>query len=109
MLFDADPTNRANEISERVSNTKPLIEVRDLVKKYGDKVVLDRLSLTVERGETVVIIGGSGSGKSTFARLLVGLERATSGHILLDGTDLTTLNDDDLAITRRRFAMVFQK
>jgi len=87
----------------------PFIAVRGLVKRYDDKVVLDDLDLTVERGETVAIIGGSGSGKSTLARLLVALERPTSGSILVDGCDITTLDDLELATVRRRFAMVFQR
>lgn len=86
-----------------------LIQVKDLVKRYGDKLVLDGFNLSVDRGETCVIIGGSGSGKSTFARLLVGLERPTSGQVLLDGVDLTRLSDDELTTVRRRFAVVFQK
>jgi phospholipid/cholesterol/gamma-HCH transport system ATP-binding protein len=88
--------------------SRPLIEVRDLVKRFGDKTVLDGLSLRVERGETLVVIGGSGSGKTTFARLVMALDRPTSGRILLDGVDLTTLGERALARMRRRFAMVFQ-
>ncbi len=87
----------------------PLIRIRGLVKRYGDKTVLDGVDLTIERGETVVVIGGSGSGKSTLAKLLVGLERPTAGSILLEGVDLTTLADDELAEARHRFAMVFQR
>ena len=88
---------------------RPLIEITHLTKRYGNKTVLDGLSLTVQRGETIVIIGGSGSGKSTLARALVGLERPTSGQISIDGVDLTRLNDYALSDVRRRFAMVFQK
>lgn len=87
----------------------PLLEIRDLKKTYGGKTVLAGVDLVVERGETVVVLGGSGSGKSTLARLLVGLEPATSGHILLDGRDLVGLSEDELAHERKRFAMVFQK
>ena len=86
-----------------------LIEVRGLVKRFGDRTVLDGLDLTVERGETVVIIGGLGSGKTTFARLLVGLDRPTAGRIVVDGTDLTRLGDRALTEFRRRFAVVFQR
>jgi len=87
----------------------PLIEVRDLVKRYGTKVVLDGFCLAVARGETCVLIGGSGSGKSTFARLLVGLERPDSGKILVGGVDLGGLSPRELDRKRRKFAMVFQK
>jgi phospholipid/cholesterol/gamma-HCH transport system ATP-binding protein len=89
--------------------TVPLIEVRKLVKRFDGKTVLDGLDLTVERGETVVVVGGSGSGKTTLARLLIGLDRPTAGQVLLEGVDLTTLDDRALIDVRRRFAMVFQK
>lgn len=85
-----------------------LIEVRGLVKRYGNHTVLDGLTLTVERGETCVIVGGSGSGKSTFARLLVGLERPDGGQIRVDGVDIVGLHGRSLERVRRKFAMVFQ-
>ncbi len=95
---------------EALTNAEtPLICVRDLVKRYGDKTILDHLSLDVQRGETIVVIGGSGSGKTTFARLLIGLERPTSGEIVVNGLDITKLGDRQLAEARRRFAMVFQR
>jgi phospholipid/cholesterol/gamma-HCH transport system ATP-binding protein len=95
--------------SRESAGPAPLIEIRDLVKRFGQKMVLDGVSLSVERGETVVVIGGSGSGKTTLARLLVGLERPTSGEIRLDGVDLVPLSEAELGRMRRRFAMVFQK
>jgi len=91
------------------TDTSPLIDVRDLVKSYDGKVVLKGFNLQIARGETCVLIGGSGSGKSTFARLLVGLERADSGQILVGGVDLVGLGEHELARMRRKFAVVFQK
>ena len=91
------------------SESAPLIEVKNLVKRYDEKVVLDGFSLTVDRGETCVLIGASGSGKSTFARLLVGLERPDSGEIWVDGTNIVRLGERDLDRIRRKFAVVFQK
>ncbi len=88
--------------------TAPLIRVRGLVKRYGERTVLDGLDLDVERGETVTIIGSSGSGKSTFARLLLGLERPDDGSIHVGDVDLARASDDEVAAVRRRFAMVFQ-
>jgi phospholipid/cholesterol/gamma-HCH transport system ATP-binding protein len=87
----------------------PLLEIRDLVKRFGDHTVLDGVSLTIERGETVVVLGGSGSGKTTLARILVGLEPPTSGAILIDGRDLLHLRPRQLEVEHHRFAMVFQK
>jgi len=87
----------------------PLIMVKGLVKRYGSQVVLNGFDLSLDRGETCVLIGGSGSGKSTFARLLVGLERPDAGEIRVAGVDLEHARGDKLREVRRKFAMVFQK
>lgn len=79
------------------------------MKSFDDKVVLDQINLEIERGETCVIIGGSGSGKTTLARILVGLDRPTSGSVIVDGTDLAQLSDAELTRFRTRFAVVFQR
>jgi phospholipid/cholesterol/gamma-HCH transport system ATP-binding protein len=89
-------------------DSPPLIRVDGLTKRFGDRTVIDSLSLTIERGETVVVIGGSGSGKTTFARMLVCLDRPTSGTVFVDGVDLMAQSDAELTRLRRRFAMVFQ-
>jgi phospholipid/cholesterol/gamma-HCH transport system ATP-binding protein len=99
----------ADTSSAAPTREPPLIVIEELVKRYGDKTVLDHVSLEVERGETLVIIGGSGAGKSTLVRLLIALERPTSGRILVDGIDVTQLDDYELSRVRRRFGMVFQK
>jgi len=91
-----------------VAELTSLIDVRDLMKRFGDNLVLNGFNLKVERSETCVIIGGSGSGKSTFARLLVGLERADAGEIRIDGLDIVPLGEGDLERVRRKFAFVFQ-
>lgn len=85
------------------------IVIENLVKRYGNKTVLDGISLTIERGETLVIIGGSGAGKSTLVRHLIALERPSEGRILVDGVDMASLGDYELSIVRRKFGMVFQK
>jgi phospholipid/cholesterol/gamma-HCH transport system ATP-binding protein len=87
----------------------PLIEVRDLVKRFGDKTVLDRLNLQISRGETLVIIGGSGSGKSTLARILVGLEEPSMGDVYLEGVPFSAMDREMKRESYARFAMVFQK
>ncbi|MCC6557102.1 MAG: ATP-binding cassette domain-containing protein, partial [Polyangiaceae bacterium] len=86
----------------------PLVLVQDLVKTYGGKLVLDRVSLHVDRGETLVIVGGSGAGKSTLIRQIVGLERPDSGRIFIAGTDMLALREVEMLRVRRRFAVVFQ-
>ena len=68
-----------------------MIELRDVVVAYDTRVILDSVNLTIEDGETLVILGGSGSGKSTLLRLIIGLQRPTSGQIIVDGVDITKI------------------
>ena len=91
-----------------------LIETYDLTKVYsgGENEVraLDGVSLGVDRGEFVAVVGSSGSGKSTLLHLLGGLDIPTSGKVIIDGTDIYTLAPDDLTVFRRRsIGFVFQK
>jgi len=72
-----------------------MIELRDVVVAYDTRVILDSVNLTIEDGETLVILGGSGSGKSTLLRLIIGLQRPTSGQIIVDGVDITTLSEEE--------------
>ena len=85
-----------------------MIELRNVVVAYESRVILDSVNLTINDGETLVILGGSGSGKSTLLRLLIGLQRPTSGQIIVDGTDITTLSEDEFNTVRRKMVMVFQ-
>nr|WP_201468648.1 amino acid ABC transporter ATP-binding protein [Microbacterium hydrocarbonoxydans] len=83
------------------------IEVRDLHKSFGDNHVLKGIDLTVDDGEVVAVIGPSGSGKSTLLRCLNKLEEPTSGHVIVDGVDLTD-KSVKLDEVRQRIGMVFQ-
>jgi len=96
-------------MNTHTADTTPLIDVRNVVKCYDDKVVLNGFSLTIQRGETCVIIGASGSGKSTFARLLVGLEQPDSGEIRIAGVDTVRLSARERDRIRKKFAFVFQQ
>ena len=82
------------------------LQVNDLCKMYGTGenrvAALDHVSLTIEKGEFVSIIGSSGSGKSTLLHALAGVDRPTSGRVLLDGQDVYAQNPEQLAIFRRR-------
>jgi phospholipid/cholesterol/gamma-HCH transport system ATP-binding protein len=103
----------APPLPTRVSTTTdaaepPLVVVEDLVKRYDDRLVLDHVSLHIDRGETLVVVGGSGAGKSTLIRQVVGLERPDSGRVLIEGIDLSSLSEAELLKTRRHFAVVFQ-
>lgn len=85
-----------------------LIKVKDLVKKFGDRTVLDGVNLEVYRGETFVIMGGSGCGKSTLLRHMIGNLKPTSGTVELLGTDITDLYGAALDTVRKKIGMSFQ-
>ena len=83
-----------------------ILRVEDLTKIYGkdeaEVVALDHASFSVEKGEFVAIVGASGSGKSTLLHLIGGVDRPTSGKVIIDGKDISELDDEKLAIFRRR-------
>lgn len=85
-----------------------LIEVRNLVTHYGDREVLKNISFSVPRGKTTVILGGSGCGKSTLLKHLVGLLKPTSGSILINEKDITSMNEDALNTVRKKTGVLFQ-
>jgi phospholipid/cholesterol/gamma-HCH transport system ATP-binding protein len=96
-------------VADRVPvSHKPMIEVRHLRKSFGDKVVLEDINFSVPRGAICVVMGGSGSGKSTILRHLIGALKPDAGEIYLDGDDITRLTDRDLAAVRRKIGMLFQ-
>ena len=83
-----------------------LLKVENLTKKYGEGenevIAVNNVSFTVRKGEFVVIVGSSGSGKSTLLHLIGGIDRPTSGKVYIDGKDIYTLTNDELAVFRRR-------
>ena len=85
-----------------------LIEFRSVRKAFGDKVLYRDLSLSIEQGETLTIIGGSGCGKSVMLKILIGLLPADAGGIWFDGHDVTQMGTADLQGVRRRIGMLFQ-
>ena len=85
-----------------------MIRLNNVKKCFGDKEALKGISLTIEKGETIAIIGGSGSGKSTLLRLMIGLDRPTSGEIYLGGDNIAAMSEDALDRVRLRMGMVFQ-
>ena len=87
---------------------EPVIEVRNLTKRYGRNVVLQRLNFDVRRGEIVTLVGGSGSGKTTLVRQILGLEKPTSGTISLFGEELTKMDAASMRLMRTRTGMLFQ-
>ncbi len=85
-----------------------IIQVRDLVVRYGEREILHRISFDVQPGETIVILGGSGSGKSTLLRTLVGLEKPSSGAVWVAGTNLECATGLQLDEVRKKIGLSFQ-
>ena len=85
-----------------------MIEVRNLKKKLGANQVLDGVSFRIEPGESVVIIGRSGGGKSVLLKHLIGLMQSDSGQVLIAGEDISRMNERQLLPVRHRFGMLFQ-
>jgi phospholipid/cholesterol/gamma-HCH transport system ATP-binding protein len=85
-----------------------MIQIVDLHKSFGGKKVLQGVNLTIDRSETVVIIGQSGSGKSILIKHLIGLIKPDKGEIYVDGEEITCLSEEEFRKVRRKFAMLFQ-
>ncbi|AER64132.1 phosphate ABC transporter ATP-binding protein [Lacticaseibacillus rhamnosus R0011] len=85
-----------------------MIQINHLTKKFGDNVVLNDISETIDQGDVIVVIGASGGGKSTFLRSLNLLNRPTAGEILFEGTNLVDLSEKQLDNVREKMGMVFQ-
>ncbi|HEY9421035.1 MAG TPA: ATP-binding cassette domain-containing protein, partial [Thermoanaerobaculia bacterium] len=85
------------------------IRIRDLRKSFGPKVVLDGLNVNVAPAESLVVIGGSGTGKSVLLKHIIGLLKPDSGSIEVDGTAVETLGNREITEFRRKFGMSFQE
>ncbi|MDH3771250.1 MAG: ABC transporter ATP-binding protein [Nitrospirota bacterium] len=90
------------------SQSEPLIEVTNLTTHYGSRQILNSISLTVNKGEVMVIMGGSGSGKSTLLRHLIGLEHPTGGCIKLLGQDIGNMTEHEMTQLYRKVGVAFQ-
>ena len=87
---------------------RPLVELREMTLQFSRQTVLNRINLSIPRGQTVVVIGESGCGKTMLLKSVVGLTRPKSGQVLYDGQDIHGLNDHDLTDLRCKFGFVFQ-
>jgi len=85
-----------------------MIETRDLRKSFGSQKVLDGISFKIEEGESVIIIGGSGCGKSVLLKQIIGLMTPDSGGVLIDDESIVHMNERELITVRRKFGMLFQ-
>src|ERR1700679_2087558 len=85
-----------------------MIEVRNLKKSFGSQPILDGVSFQIEHGESVVIIGRSGGGKSVLLKHIIGLLQPDSGTVKIDGENICSMNERQLIQVRSKFGMVFQ-
>lgn len=102
-------TARDGDDDVELSRLLPPIEFQDVELAFDDEVILDKVSFTVRRGETKLVLGGSGSGKSTIINLILGLLKPDAGRVLIEGEDITQFDDADLMRIRKRIGMVFQE
>src|SRR3954468_21488340 len=96
------------KISKTNESSSPLIELHELGVSFGRQPVLRDINLAIPRGQTVAIIGESGCGKTVLLKLIIGLLRATAGHVLFDGQRIDQLGDKELTALRARFGFLFQ-
>jgi phospholipid/cholesterol/gamma-HCH transport system ATP-binding protein len=87
---------------------KAIIQVKDLVAKYGTDIILDRISFDVYEGEIFAVLGGSGSGKSTLLKHLIGLLRPYSGQVIIDGDDISNCDEKNLQQIIRKIGVLYQ-
>jgi phospholipid/cholesterol/gamma-HCH transport system ATP-binding protein len=87
----------------------PAIEFRDVVLAFDDRVILNKLSFKVMRGETRIILGGSGGGKSTIIKIVLGLLKPDAGRVFIDGEDITDYSEAQMMSVRKKIGMVFQE
>ena len=87
----------------------PAIEFRNVVLAFDELVILDNLSFKVMKGETKIILGGSGGGKSTIIKIVLGLLKPDSGQVLVDGEDITEHSEEQMISVRKKIGMVFQE
>jgi phospholipid/cholesterol/gamma-HCH transport system ATP-binding protein len=97
------------ENESRARSDGPMVELRDVDMVFGRGHVLRNINLTIPRGQTLVIIGESGCGKTVLLKTIIGLVKPTRGQVLFDGQDLARLSDAELTRERTRFGFVFQQ
>src|SRR5215470_5087738 len=101
------PYDNGHEVSfsGKTDDTKrvvPAIEFRDVSLAFDDQVVLDSISFRVKRGETKIILGGSGTGKSTIINIVLGLIKPDSGQVIIDGEDITDYDEIQMMAIRKK-------
>ena len=105
---ELEPTDLEDAVDEP-DRIQPAIEFRDVHLSFDDKKILNGVSFTIRKGETKIILGRSGGGKSTTVRLILGLLKPDSGRILIDGEDITDYTEEQMMAVRQKIGMVFQE
>lgn len=105
---ELEPTDLEDAVDEP-GRIKPAIEFRDVHLSFDDKKILNGVSFKIRKGETKIILGRSGGGKSTTVRLILGLLKPDSGRILIDGEDITDYTEEQMMAVRQKIGMVFQE
>ncbi len=105
---DKETTKIYNAEHTETDSRVPMIEVRNLCKRFGDTEVLKNVSFTIYKGETCVLIGASGGGKTTILKCLIGALKSDSGEIRIGGHDITKLKQSQLNEVRKKFGVLFQ-
>jgi phospholipid/cholesterol/gamma-HCH transport system ATP-binding protein len=86
----------------------PIVSLQRIDKAFGSNVVFEQLDLDIQQGEILTLVGGSGCGKSVLLKMILGLTDWQRGHVIVDGTDITNLDDDEMLSVRRKVGMLFQ-
>jgi len=95
-------------VNAMAANGTPKVELKGVTKRFGNKVVLDGIDLRIERAESLVVIGGSGTGKSVMIKCVLGILKPDAGQIFVDGRDVTRLGGREREAMLKKFGMLFQ-
>jgi phospholipid/cholesterol/gamma-HCH transport system ATP-binding protein len=107
--YDEVEESTLNGKTDDANRIVPAIDFRDVSLAFDDQVVLDAVNFRVRRGETKIVLGGSGTGKSTIINLVLGLIKPDSGQIIVDGEDITGFDEGQMIHVRKKIGMVFQE
>jgi len=107
-IMEAISQNATKQEAAENLSADPAIAVADLHKSFGTQKVLDGLSLAVNRGETLAVLGRSGTGKSVLLRIIIGLEKPDSGYVRIHGQDISGMSLDQLGDIRKKMGFLFQ-
>ncbi|MDT5294956.1 MAG: phospholipid/cholesterol/gamma-HCH transport system ATP-binding protein, partial [Acidobacteriota bacterium] len=107
-VSEAAAESTFHEVDDR-ERIIPAIEFRNVTLAFDENVILNDLSFTVQKGETKLILGGSGGGKSTTIKLILGLLKPDAGRIFVDGEDITEYTEAEMMSVRKKIGMIFQE